>query len=78
MAEPAQPVQKVKWRYTKWGVLIILGTIGPFGLYFLWKSPEFNLFWKWALTLMTLALTLFLALTAEMLPLLVGQSLLLK
>ena len=73
MTDPIQETKKVKWRYTKWGVLVILGTIGPFGLYVLWKSPEFNAFWKWILTMITLALTLSLVVTAEMLPLLVAQ-----
>ena len=74
MTDTAQEVRKqVKWYHTKWGVLVILGTIGPLGFYALWKSPEFNLFWKWMLTILTLLLTLFLVVTAEMLPLLVGQ-----
>ena len=76
MPDPIQGMQetkKVKWYHTKWGVLVILGTIGPFGLYVLWKSPEFNLFWKWGLTILTLLITLSLVVTAEMLPLLVSQ-----
>ena len=73
MADPAQSVQKVKWRYTRWGVLILLGTVGPLAFYCLWKSPEFNLFWKWMLTILTLLVTLFLVVTAEVLPLVVSQ-----
>ena len=75
MTEPVQETaKKVKWYHTKWGVFVILGTVGPFGLYVLWRSPEFNLFWKWTLTILTLGLTLFLVVAAEMLPLLIGQS----
>jgi|GEM_PF-2007905 len=73
MVDPIQETKKVKWYHKKWPVLIILGTIGPFGLYLLWRSPEFNTFWKWMLTLATLLLTFLLMVTAEMLPLLVAQ-----
>ena len=51
------PKPAEKWFLRWWSVLLWLVTIGPFGLPFLWISKEFNLFWKWALTLVILLVT---------------------
>ena len=50
--------QEQKWYLRWWSVIIWLATVGPFGLFFLWKSKDFNLFWKWFLTLAVVALTI--------------------
>ncbi len=72
MTEEEQPVQ---WRHSRWGVLILLGIIGPLALPFLWKSPSFGKGVKWFLTISTLALTVIAILTAELLPLWISQTL---
>ena len=72
MIEQKQPG---KWYHSFWGVLIILGTVGPFGLYFLWKSSSFSKTAKWFWTIAVLVLTGFLIVTAELLPLFISQAL---
>lgn len=72
MTEEKQPV---KWRHSRWGVLILLGIIGPLALPFLWKSPFFGKWVKWLLTIFTLVLTGIAILTAELLPLWISQTL---
>ena len=74
MASEEQERQPVQWRYSVWGVLILLGILGPFGLFFLWKSPAFGRTSKWMWTIAVLVLTLFLAMTAELLPLWIAQK----
>ena len=64
----------VQWRYSVWGVLVLLSTLGPFGLFFLWKSPVFSRISKGFWTIAILALTVFLAMTAELLPLWIAQK----
>ncbi len=46
-----------KWYLKWWSVILWLLTLGPFGFPFLWKSKDFNLFWKIFLTLIITALT---------------------
>lgn len=46
-----------KWYLRWWSVMMWLATIGPFGLPFLWKSKDFNLFWKWFLTFVVVVVT---------------------
>ncbi len=46
------------WYLKWWTVIVLLLTIGPFGFPFLWKSKEFNLFWKVFLTILFTALTI--------------------
>ena len=55
---PSRP-QRTKWYVTVWGVIILLATIGPFGLPFLWKSKDITLFWKWVTTIALILLTIF-------------------
>ena len=69
-----QEKPSVKWHYSVWGVLILLSLLGPFGLFFLWKSPLFGRTSKWIWTLAVLVLTLFLAMTAELLPVWLAQQ----
>ena len=71
--EEAKP--PVKWHYSVWGVLILLSILGPFGLFFLWKSPVFSRTSKWIWTFAILVLTVFLAIAAELLPLWIAQRL---
>lgn len=51
---PAQP--KPKWYYNTWVVLLTLTpfVLGPFGLFLLWKSPNFSKNAKVVLTLVTI------------------------
>ncbi|MFH1857805.1 MAG: hypothetical protein ABH845_02745 [Candidatus Omnitrophota bacterium] len=72
MAEGTQPG---KWHYSFWGVLVLLGLLGPLGLYFLWRSPSFGKVSKWLWTIAILVLTLLLIATAELLPLVLSQNL---
>ena len=67
--------QSGKWYYSTWGVLILLGTIGPLALPVLWRSPSFGKTAKWFLTIALLALTGLLVVAAELLPLLIVQRL---
>ena len=67
--------QSGKWYYSVWGVLFLLGLVGPLALYFLWKSPSFSKTSKWLWTIAVLVLTGFLVVTAEFLPLLISQKL---
>ena len=46
------------WYLKWWTVIVLLLTIGPFAFPFLWKSNDFNLFWKVALTVIFVALTI--------------------
>ena len=48
---------KQKWYLKWWSVVILLAAIGPFAFPFLWKSKDFNLFWKWSLTIVVSILT---------------------
>lgn len=68
--------QSVKWRYSRWGVVILLSILGPLGLPFLWRSPSFGKGLKWLMTVLLLVFTGLLMVTAELLPLLISQTLL--
>ena len=57
---PVSPEREKKWYLKWWTVFVWLATLGPFGLPFLWKSKDFNLFWKWFLTIAILILTVLL------------------
>lgn len=57
MTESKQAPQEKKWYLKWWSVVLLLLTIGPFGFPFLWKSKDFNLFWKIVLTVGFLILT---------------------
>ncbi|MBI4395087.1 MAG: hypothetical protein HY583_02705 [Candidatus Omnitrophica bacterium] len=46
-----------KWYLRWWSVILWLAILGPFGLPFLWKSKDFNLFLKWFLTLAIIVVT---------------------
>ena len=48
---------KKPWYLRWWTVLAALITIGPFAFPLLWQSKDFNLFWKWFLTLIFVAIT---------------------
>ena len=54
---------------------MILGFVGPLGLYVLWKSPSFSKTSKWLWTIAVLVLTGLLVVTAELLPLFISQAL---
>ena len=55
---PPPPPQK--WYLRWWSVFVWLLTLGPFGFPLLWKSKDFNLFWKWFWTLAITAFTVWL------------------
>ncbi len=71
----ASEKKPVKWCYTVWGVLFLLSLLGPFGLFFLWKSSSFGKASKWVWTVAILVLTGVLVVTAELLPLWIAQRL---
>lgn len=47
-----------KWWLRWWMVFVWLAIFGPFAIFTVWKSRDFNLFWKWAITLVTLVATI--------------------
>ena len=47
-----------KWYLKWWTVLVLLIAAGPFGFPLLWKSKDFNLFWKVLLTVVFIAVTI--------------------
>ncbi len=49
---------KPKWYYGPAPVFLGLFLLGPFAFPLLWKSPQFNLFWKILLTFLVAAATL--------------------
>jgi hypothetical protein len=49
-----------QWYYRKITVVIGLLTLGPLAFPLLWKSPEYNLFWKILLTVAFTGLTVYL------------------
>ncbi len=53
----ADSLHKEPWYLKWWTVVVLLLTIGPFAFPLLWKSKDFNLFWKIFLTVLFLALT---------------------
>ena len=58
-----KPLQSAtsKWYYNIWFVLLMLFfVLGPFGLPLVWKSPKFSRPVKWALTVLTVAYTVWL------------------
>ena len=52
-----EPLKEKRWYLKWWSIFVLFVTIGPFGLPFLWKSKDFNLFWKWFWTIAILVLT---------------------
>ena len=40
----------VSWYYTHWGVIILTFALGPFSLYFIWRSPLISRNAKWVYT----------------------------
>ena len=46
-----------KWYFKWWSVVVLLIALGPFAFPFLWKSKDFNLFWKLAITVVITAIT---------------------
>lgn len=46
-----------KWYFKWWTVIAGLLTLGPFAFPLLWKSKDFNLFWKWVLTVTITGIT---------------------
>ena len=57
----SEPKREERWYLKWWTVIVLLATLGPFGLPFLWKSKDFNLFWKWFWTIVILGLTIVLS-----------------
>ncbi len=47
------------WYYKRWSVIGALILLGPFAFPLLWKSPELNLAWKIALTVILPAATIY-------------------
>lgn len=50
------------WYYTYWGAVILIFAIGPFSLYFIWKSPLIAHGAKWAYTAIISIITWYVAL----------------
>ena len=50
-------LKEKKWYLKWWSIFLWLATVGPFALPFLWKSKDFNLFWKWFWTIVMIVLT---------------------
>lgn len=55
-----------KWYYNRWFVIVLLLSVGPFGFYNLWKSPEFSKKAKGAITSAVIILTVALIVGAEL------------
>lgn len=58
--DPNPPLPKkgeTRWYLRWWSIFVWFAFVGPFGLPFLWKSKDFNLFWKWFWTVFILILT---------------------
>lgn len=54
------PGKRVGWQYSRGVVLLMLfALLGPLALSLLWRSPEFSRFWKIVLTLLVVAVTIF-------------------
>jgi succinate dehydrogenase hydrophobic anchor subunit len=51
----------VKWYYRLSSVIVALLVFGPLAFPLLWKSPEYNLFWKVLLTVAFTAMAVYLA-----------------
>ena len=51
------PQPEKKWHHGFVPVFLALFFMGPLGFPLLWKSPQFNLFWKVLLTFLVLAVT---------------------
>lgn len=52
------PNNSQPWFLKWWTVVVLLLAIGPFAFPFLWKSRDFNLFWKIILTALFVVLTI--------------------
>ena len=50
-------IDEQKWYLKWWSVIAALLILGPFAFPFLWKSKDFNLFWKLAITIVITAIT---------------------
>lgn len=48
------------WYYKHWGVIVLLAALGPFALYFVWRSPVISRGAKAAYSAVGLAFTLYL------------------
>ena len=58
---PEEPPKKSQWYYRPWVVILLLFfVLGPFGLPFVFKNPNFRLRTKIFLTVLTLAYTAYL------------------
>ncbi|MBU2529609.1 MAG: hypothetical protein KKD35_01110 [Elusimicrobia bacterium] len=50
------------WYYSHWGVIVLTFALGPFSLYFIWKSPIISQSAKWVYTAIISIITWYLAL----------------
>ncbi len=50
-------IDEQKWYLKWWSVIAALLILGPFAFPFLWKSKDFNLFWKLAITIVITVIT---------------------
>ena len=50
-------IDEQKWYLKWWSVIAALLILGPFAFPFLWKSKDFNLFWKLAITVVVTVIT---------------------
>lgn len=57
-SSPPLKTGETRWYLKWWSIWIWFALVGPFGLPFLWKSKDFNLFWKWFWTVAVIALTI--------------------
>jgi hypothetical protein len=54
--------ERVPWQYSHWGIIVLtLAALGPFSLYYLWRSPAISPQAKWGYTAAILLLTAFIA-----------------
>lgn len=49
------------WYYKHWGIILLLAALGPFALYFVWRSPVISRGAKLAYAAAGIAITLYLA-----------------
>ncbi|OGW81783.1 MAG: hypothetical protein A3G33_05735 [Omnitrophica bacterium RIFCSPLOWO2_12_FULL_44_17] len=55
--ESIETKSKQKWYLKWWSVFALLFIFGPFALPALWKSRDFNIFWKWSITISVMGIT---------------------
>lgn len=46
----------ISWYYTYWGLIILILLLGPFSLFWVWKSPVLSIGAKWFYTAVVLIL----------------------